>query len=336
MTEPLLFALGATRPLGQAVAARLGLELAPHEEREFEWGQHKARALCNVRGRDAFVLHSLHGEPGASVNDKLCRLLFFVGALRDAAAATVTAVVPHLCYSRKERKTKPRDPVTTRYVAALFDAVGTDRVVGLDVHDLAAWQNAFRACRTEHLEARATFAGCLLPRLRGEEPAVVSPDPGGFKRAEAFQAGLARALGRELPPVAMVEKRRSGGVVSGERLFGDVAGRTALIVDDMIASGTTLARAARTCRREGARRVLALATHGVFTPAAEEALAEPALERVLVLDHVPPFALAPDGPARRKLELVPCAPLLAGAIRRIHEGGSLVELLEEPASREEE
>ena len=329
MPELLLFALERTRALGEAVAAGLGLSLAPHEEREFEWGQHKARSLTSVRGRDVFVLHSLHGEPGASANDKLCRLLFFVGALKDAGAAAVTAVVPHLCYMRKERKTKPRDPVTTRYVAQLFEAVGVDRVVTVDVHDLAAWQNAFR-CRTEHLEARPLFVSRLLPLLRGAEPAVVSPDPGGFKRAQAFHAALERALGRELPPVAMVEKRRSQGVVSGQRLFGDVDGRLAVIVDDMIVGGTTLARAAAACRREGAARVLACATHGAFTAAADEALAAPELEQVLVLDAVPPFALDPSGPARQKLTLVPSAPLFAVAIRRLHEGGSLIELEEAP------
>jgi ribose-phosphate pyrophosphokinase len=152
-----LFSLRAGQAYAERVAAHLGVPLAPHEEREFEWGQHKARPLESVRGKDVYVVESLHGDVGQSVNDKLCRLLFFLGALRDAAAARVTAVVPFLCYARKERKTKPRDPVTTRYVAALFEAVGVDRVVTLEVHDLAAFQNAFR-CRTEHLDARRTFA----------------------------------------------------------------------------------------------------------------------------------------------------------------------------------
>ncbi|MCW8139681.1 MAG: ribose-phosphate pyrophosphokinase, partial [Planctomycetota bacterium] len=220
MSELLLFALGTTRPLGEGVSRALGAPLAAHEEREFEWGQHKARPLVNVRGRDVYVLHSLHGEPGQSANDKLCRLLFFLGALRDASAGRVTAVVPFLCYSRKDRKTKPRDPVTTRYVAALFEAVGADRVLTVDVHNLAAYQNAFR-CRAEHLEGRPLLVERLAAGLREQEAVVVvSPDAGGVHRADALRASLARALGRPVD-LAFVEKRRSEGVVSGDLLAGD-------------------------------------------------------------------------------------------------------------------
>jgi ribose-phosphate pyrophosphokinase len=204
----LLFALGATRAFGARVAERLGIvTLAEHEEREFEDGQHKARPLVSVRGRDVFVLHSLHGDDEQSVNDKLCRLLFFLGAVRDASAASVTAVVPFLCYSRKDRKTKARDPVTTRYVAALFEAMQVDRVVTLDVHNVSAFQNAFR-CRTEHLEARGLFvehlavalgrpAGCdgvarpgrcqarrAVPGFPGEAPSGVRC-PGRWSRSTA-------------------------------------------------------------------------------------------------------------------------------------------------------
>lgn len=324
MSELLLFALGTTRPLGEGVSRALGAPLAAHEEREFEWGQHKARPLVNVRGRDVYVLHSLHGEPGQSANDKLCRLLFFLGALRDASAGRVTAVVPFLCYSRKDRKTKPRDPVTTRYVAALFEAVGADRVLTVDVHNLAAYQNAFR-CRAEHLEGRPLLVERLAAGLREQEAVVVvSPDAGGVHRADALRASLARALGRPVD-LAFVEKRRSEGVVSGDLLAGDVRGRTAVIVDDMISSGTTTLRAARACLREGAARVVAAASHAAFTPGADEALADPALARVLVLDTVPPRGVER---AREKLEVAPVAPLLGEAVRRLHEGGSLVDLLE--------
>lgn len=161
--ELMLFALDASRDFGEAVSRELGTALAAHEEREFEDGEHKSRPLVNVRGRDVYVMQSLYGDAKQSVNDKLCRLLFFLGALRDASAARVTAVVPYLGYARKDRKSKARDPVTTRYVATLFEAVGTDCVVTLDVHNLAAYQNAFR-CRTEHLEVLATASaqsGCV-------------------------------------------------------------------------------------------------------------------------------------------------------------------------------
>jgi ribose-phosphate pyrophosphokinase len=321
----LLFALGATRPFGDRVAERLGIALADHEEREFEDGQHKARPLVSVRGRDVFVLHSLHGDEGQSVNDKLCRLLFFLGAVRDASAATVTAVVPFLCYSRKDRKTKARDPVTTRYVAALFEAMQIDRFVTLDVHNMSAFQNAFR-CRTEHLEARGLFVEHVARALGDGPAAVVSPDLGGAKRAERFRESLAGRLGREVSG-ALIEKYRSEDVVSGEGVAGDVAGRTAILVDDMIGSGGTIVRAARACRAGGARAVWAVATHPVFTPDADRVLADDALDRIVTLDAIPTDRVR--SPALRgKLIQLDAARLFADAIRALHEGGSVVALTE--------
>lgn len=318
-----LFALNASRDFGQRVADALGTPLARHEEREFEDGEHKARPLENVRGRDVYVVQSLHGEPRQSANDKLVRLLFFLGALKDASAGRVTAVVPYLCYARKDRRTKPRDPVSSRYVAALFEAVGADRVITLDVHNLAAYENAFRI-RAEHLEARKLFADYFRPLAAGDEVAVVSPDVGGVKRAEAFRETLERGLGRAAGR-AFMEKSRSEGVVSGEALVGDVSGRTAIIIDDLISSGTTLGRAIAACRARGARRILAAASHGLFNEKAGDLLTNPDLEQLVVTDTVPPFRL--DAAARSKLRIVSVAPLFAEAIRRIHSGGSLVELM---------
>jgi ribose-phosphate pyrophosphokinase len=324
-SELSLFALRSGRRCGERVAGRLGMALADHEELDFEWGQHKARPLVSVRGRDVYVVLSLHGDTEQSANDKLCRLLFFIGALRDAAAERVTAVVPFLCYSRKERKTKPRDPVTTRYVAALFEAVGVDRVVTLEAHNLAAFQNAFR-CRTEHLEAHALFADHFADLLPERDLAVVSPDVGGIKRADRFREFLARRLEQEIAG-AFVEKRRSAGVVSGDALVGDVAGRTVILLDDMISRGTTLARAAEACRKAGAREVLAAAAHGAFVPEASRVLADAPLSRIAVLDHIPPFALD-RALVESKLSLLDATGLVAEAIRRLHAGGSLVELIE--------
>jgi ribose-phosphate pyrophosphokinase len=319
-----LFALEASRDFGAKVAQALGVPLAPHEERAFEDGEHKSRSLVNVRGRDVFVVQSLYGDARESANDKLCRLLFFIGGLKDAAAARVTALVPYLCYARKDQKTKPRDPVTTRYVAALFEAVGTDRIVTIDVHNLAAYQNAFR-CGTDHLEARGLFVEYLRPRLGDAAAVVVSPDIGGVKRADKFRVALAGALGRDVP-LAIMEKERSGGVVTGQALVGDVAGRVAVVIDDLISTGTTLARVAAACRECGATRVVAAATHGIFSEDANARLAEPALAEVVVTDTVQPVRLT-EPAALRKLVVLDAAPLFAAAARRIHEGGSIVELL---------
>jgi ribose-phosphate pyrophosphokinase len=322
--ELMLFALDASRDFGEAVSCELGTALAAHEEREFEDGEHKSRPLVNVRGRDVYVLQSLYGDATQSVNDKLCRLLFFLGALRDASAARLTAVVPYLGYARKDRRSKARDPVTTRYVATLFEAVGTDCVVTLDVHNLAAYQNAFR-CRTEHLEANPLFVEHLLPLLRDVEVVVVSPDAGGIKRADAFRQRLGAALNRPVA-AAFAEKYRSSGVISGEALVGDVEGKVAVIVDDLISAGNTIARAAVACRRRGATRVFGVASHGVFAEAANTVLGESDLESVVVTDTIPPLRVT-DPRLKSRLRQVSAAPLFAEAIRRLHAGGSIVELV---------
>lgn len=320
-----LFALDDTRAFGEAVGRALGIALAQHEERRFEDGEHKARPLESVRSKDVFVIQSLHGEPGRSVNDKLVTLLFFLACLKDAAAGRVTAVIPYLVYARKDRKTQTRDPVTTRYVAALLEAVGADRVLALDVHNPAAFQNAFR-CGTDHLEARPLFARHAARLVGAEEVAVVSPDTGGAKRAEALRASLARLLARPVAN-AFAEKYRARGEVTGELLVGDVSGRVALIVDDLISTGGTIVRAARACREAGAKSVYALATHGLFVGGAQELFAEPSVAEIVVTNSVPPPPLDRAG-AGAKLVVLDVAPFFAEAIGRIHAGGSLVELLE--------
>jgi ribose-phosphate pyrophosphokinase len=318
-----LFALDASRDYGERVARALGVTLATHEEREFEDGEHKARPLVSVRDRDVYVIHSLYGEPGMSANDKLVRLLFFIGALKDAAAARVTAVCPYLAYARKDRRSKSRDPVSSRYVAQLFEAMGTDRIVTLEVHNPAAYQNAFRI-PAEQLQASGIFLAWFGARLGDEAVVVMSPDAGGIKRADAFRQTLGRHLGRPVG-FAFMEKYRSEGVLSGETLVGDVAGRTVLIYDDLVASGATLARASAACRAKGAQRVIAAAAHGVFTGAAETLARSDTLDKLVVTDTIPPHRL-PAAWIGSRVEVLDSSAFVADAIRRLNNGGSLVEL----------
>lgn len=320
-----LFALDATRTFGDRIAESLGVPLSPHEEREFEDGEHKARPLVSVRGRDVYVVQSLHGGPGPSANDKLVRLLFFLGAIRQGGARRVTALIPYLAYARKDRQTKTRDPVTTRYMAEMLEALGADAVVTLDVHNIVAFQNAFRR-HAWHLDSHRLFIRHLRATL-GEGPfVVVSPDPGGVKRAQLFREMLETSLARSVG-AAFMEKRRSAGVVSGNLLVGEVEAAMAIVVDDLISSGGTMLRAAEALRARGASGVVALAGHGLFTGAAADVLQRPEIDRWLVTDTVPPFRLPPELAAKR-LEIVSAAPLFAEAIRRLHADGSLVELLE--------
>ena len=321
----ILFALNASHDCGERIAARLGIPLSAHEEREFEDGEHKSRPLVNVRGRDVFVIQSLYADAGQSVNDKLCRLLFFLGCLKDASAARTTAVIPYLAYARKDRKTQPRDPVTTRYLAALLEAVGLDGVITLDVHNLAAYQNACR-CYCDHLEANPLFVDYFAAVLPPDASiTVVSPDVGGMKRAEQFRQALGRRLQKDLP-IAFMQKARAKGVLSIGRLVGEVQDSVAIIIDDLISTGGTLLGAAKACKDQGATQVYAAASHGVFVGHADRLLAAEEIEKVIVTDTIPPSRLDP-ALVKQKLVVLSVAGLFAEAIRRIHEGGSLVELL---------
>ena len=194
----------------------------------------------------------------------------------------------------------------------------------MDVHNLAAYQNAFR-CATEHLEARGLFVNHFAAQLDEQDVAVVSPDVGGIKRVEHFREGLSTVLGRDVP-MAYVEKKRSGGVVSGGTLVGDVAGRVAIILDDLISTGTTIAQAATACQQGGAEAVYAAATHGVFVGEATEKLSLDALDGLVVTDTIPPFRLAGTA-VRGKVEVLSTVGLFAEAIQRMHTGGSLADLM---------
>jgi ribose-phosphate pyrophosphokinase len=318
-----LFALGGSEKLGSDIANALALSLSRHEERSFEDGEHKVRTLEPVAGDDVYVIHSLHGGPVQSADDKLCRLLFFIGSLKDAGASRVTAVTPYLCYARKDRRTKTYDPVTTRYVASLFEAVGTDAIVTLEVHNPAAFENAFR-CRTITLTAAPIFVN-HVKSLGRTSLSVVSPDTGGAKRAELFREALEAALHRPIGK-AFADKHRSAGVVSGELFVGDVRGVTALIIDDLISSGTTLVRAAEAAKGAGAREVLALVAHGLFMEGSEAAVRNPAIDQLITTDSVPPFRVK-QGAMSDKVKIVSCAPLLAETIRRLHDDEPLSDLL---------
>lgn len=284
--DPLVFAIGASEPLGARVAARLGIALSPLEERPFEDGEEKIRPLVDVAGREVVVIHSLDGDADQSPNDKLCRLLFLTGALRDCGAARLTVVAPYLCYSRKDRRTKPHDPVTSRYVAELIEAMGAGRVLTLEVHNLAAFENGFRI-PTVHVESAPLFAAHFAGLVGDGPVSAISPDSGGMKRAETFRMALEGALAR---PVAggFMEKYRSTGAVTGSSFTGEVAGRTVVIFDDMISSGGTMARTAAACREHGAARIYLAAAHGLFNAEAEAILSRAGVDGVVVTDTVSP------------------------------------------------
>lgn len=280
-----LFGLGQTAAFAERLARHLGTAVAPHEERAFEDGEFKIRPLESVRGEDIVACQSLAADRRMGSADKLLRLLVFCGAARDAGANHVTALVPYLAYWRKDRRTQPRDPVTTSYVARLVEAVGVDAVVTIDAHNVATFENAFR-CRKEHLEAAPKFADHFAQRLEGESRVVVlSPDVGGAQRAHVF-ARLLVQRGAQGVELAFMEKQRSGGRVSGGLFAGDVADAVVVIYDDMISTGGTVARAVHAAAARGARAVHCAATHGLLSGDAVATLNAVPLASLAVTDTV--------------------------------------------------
>jgi ribose-phosphate pyrophosphokinase len=281
----MLFGLSETSQFAHRLARHLGVTLAAHEEREFPDGEFKLRSLSDVRGAHAVVCQSLAADASKSCADKLVRLLVFCGSLKDAGARQVTALLPYLAYWRKDRRTQPRDPVTTSYVARAIEAVGVDAVVTIDAHNQATFENAFR-CRTDHVAASLEFAAHFAAVAQGAERIVVlSPDAGGAARARVFAAELGRRAEREVG-LAFMEKHRSGGKVSGTLFAGAVRGALVIIYDDMISTGGTVTRAAAAAAERGAKAVHCAATHALLSAEGVRLLNEAPLESLAVMDTV--------------------------------------------------
>jgi len=317
-----LFALSESRPFAERVATELGLGLSEIEERVFPDGEFQNRPLVSLRGRDVYVIQSLHAGPDVSLSDKLVRLLVLLATLRDNGAQRVTAVIPYLAFARQDRQVHPRDPLALRTLALLLEAAGADAVVTVDVHNIAAFQNAFR-CQAINLEAAPDLVRKGIEIGVGDPVAIVSPDLGGAKRAQRFGESL-KSIRGESVSLAYVEKQRLDGELEGTQFAGDVQGAHVLIVDDMISTGSTIVRAAKACRERGASRIHAFATHGLFSGNAADKLMQAGLEKIVVSNSVPSFRLS-GTPAEQLLDIVDVAPLFATAIRRLHENKPLSE-----------
>lgn len=329
MSEPaasVIFALSESRELAADIARVASLKLQPLEERAFEEGEFKLRPLVPVRDQTVFAVQSLAGSSDAPVANRLVRLLFLLFGLHDAGAARTIAVVPYLSFARKDRRTQTRDPVNTRYVAQLLESTGLARLIALDVHNPAALDNAFRI-PVDHLSALPMFVNHFAERFPGGKLVVASPDVGGIKRVQIFRDLLARRLGEDTE-VVFIEKRRAGGVVSGGAIVGNVAGRTVIVLDDLCATGGTLTRAAAGLREAGAAAVYVAVTHAPLAAGLTTLCAADSIAGIVVTDSVGTALHVRNSAMHPKLTVLPIAPLIGQAVRRIADSASLAPLLD--------
>ncbi len=306
----MLFSGTANPTLATAVAAELGMRLRLAAATRFPDGETSVRIDEPVRGREVFLV-----QPTAPpVNDHVMELLAFADACRRSAASRITAIVPYFGYARADKRHGRRQPITASLVARLMQTAGIDHVVALDLH--AEQIEGFFEIPVDNLTAVPTFCQALRGRLP-DGLVVVSPDTGRV----AMAADYAHRLGA---PVAVLDKRRTSGTETHvTHVIGDVRGRPCLIIDDMISTGGTIARAAEALLAAGARpEIVVAASHGLFVGEARAELSHEAIKQVYVTDSVAADRSWP------RLNVVPIAPLLAEAIRRLHAGQSLGDLFQ--------
>lgn len=305
---------GTSHPaLARGICDALGVPLASSTVSKFSNENIKVRIDQSVRGNDVFVVQT----SCPPVSDNLVELLIFIDALRGASAGRITAVLPYFPYARSDKKDEPRISITARLVADLLETAGADRVISLDMHSPQI--HGFFKIPMDHLTAVPLVCEALARDAElMSAPVVIAADVGEAKDAGRFARRLAA-------PLAIVDKRRSGDDEKAKpvHLVGEVRGRHAVIVDDEIATGGTVYEAAKFVSAQGAASVRAAVVHGVLSGRAMEGLRASALRKLVITDTLP----LPDAKRDPRIEVVSVAGLLAEAIRRVHEGRSVAEMM---------
>lgn len=305
-----LFSGSANPALAGAICSYLDLTIGSATVSSFSDGEIRIRVEENVRGADVFVVQSCCNP----VNDSIMEMLIMIDALKRSSANRITAVIPYFGYARQDRKDQPRVPISAKLVADIITTAGADRVLTMDLH--ASQIQGFFNIPVDNLYALPVLMEYITKR-KISDVVVVSPDAGGVERARAFAKRLQANL-------AIIDKRREGpNQAQVMNIIGDVQGKSALLLDDMIDTAGTIVQGAHACMEKGAREVWAGCSHGVLSGAALERLQQSCLGEVLVTDSIPLRGKEKQCP---KLKVLSVAPLFGEAIRRIHEDESVSSL----------
>lgn len=309
--EMVLFTGNANPSLAKRVADRLGHPIAPANISRFSDGETRVELHQNVRGRDVYLL-----QPScAPANDNLMELLIMVEACKRSSAGRITAVMPYFGYARQDRKVAPRAPITAKLVADLLQAAGVDRILTMDLH--AGQIQGFFNIPVDNLYGEPLLYRHARENLLTPDTVVVSPDAGGVERARSYGKRLGCGL-------AIIDKRRSRPNESAVmHIIGDVKGKRAILVDDMIDTAGTLTKAAAAVAEAGAESVYALATHAVLSGPAVQRIEDSVFKKVIVTDTIPLSAAAAALP---KIEALSVSSVFAEAIRSIHFNDSISRL----------
>ena len=311
----MVFGGRASGDLASHIARHLDVDLGDVTLKTFSNGEVYCRYEESIRGADVFLVQSTSAneQTGMTPNDSLIELLTMIDAAQGASAHRIIAVMPWYGYARQDKKSAPREPISARIVAKTLEAVGVDRVLTMDLH--AGQVQGFFHVPVDHMTAMPMLTQWFIDQELTEELVIVSPDAGRVKTARNF----ARRIGTQW---AVMEKERPAQAVAEiGYVVGDVKGKTAVLVDDMIDTAGTLTAAAQTVLDEGAARVIACATHGVFSGPAYERIAASSIERIVVTDTIPLRPGAPDN-----IKVLSVAQTLADSIRRIFADDSVSEI----------
>lgn len=312
MRDPIRIFAGNSNPmLAESIASYLKKPLGACKITRFADGEIFVNIEESVRGHHVCVLQSM--SPPA--NENLMEMLIMIDALKRASASDITVVMPYYGYARQDRKAGPREPITAKLIADLLEAAGATRLISLDLH--AAQIQGFFDVPVDNLYATPIFIKDIKDKFQSEDIVIVSPDAGGVERARAY----AKCLHTNL---AIIDKRRpKPNIAEVMNIIGDVAGKQAIIIDDMIDTAGTLVKGAEAIMKAGAIGVWAYATHAVFSDPAVSRIGASVLNEVVVTDSIP---LKPEAEASSKIRMLSCASLVGEAMSRVHTGASVSSL----------